>query len=259
MTVISNKLRLLAIVTLLVMLTALLPVEASAASTKYAKTTTGESVNVHSWQSIYGTVVGSVPYGGKVTVYSSDSNWSYIKYNKISGYVLTRLLSSIDPGKKPEGSGKSSATASTMYVKTANGGRLNIRSNRSTKSSILTTAPYGAKVSVLRKYDDWLLVRYNGKTGYAQRAYLVLTQPEVKSSSSSSSSTSSASAHTMYIKSANGKKVNFRSSASLKGKLLDQLKVGTKVTAYGTSGSWTRIRYNGRYGYVQTAFLSSKK
>lgn len=53
--------------------------------------------------------------------------------------------------------------------------------------------------------------------------------------------------------------LNVRKKASSKGKIAGSYKKGTKVTCYGTSGSWTKVKYGKSYYYVATKYLSSKK
>jgi cell wall-associated NlpC family hydrolase len=44
----------------------------------------------------------------------------------------------------------------------------------------------------------------------------------------------------------------------MSGSIVGSYKKGTKVTCYGTSGSWTKVKYNGNYRYIHTSYLSSK-
>lgn len=53
--------------------------------------------------------------------------------------------------------------------------------------------------------------------------------------------------------------LNVRNKASSKGKIVGSYKKGTKVTCYGTSGSFTKVKYGKSYDYVATRYLSSKK
>lgn len=53
--------------------------------------------------------------------------------------------------------------------------------------------------------------------------------------------------------------LNVRTKASMSsGSIVGSYKKGTKVTCYGTSGSWTKVKYNGNYRYIHTSYLSSK-
>ncbi len=61
----------------------------------------------------------------------------------------------------------------TARVTTA-GGNLNIRSRPSIQSRIVGSAPNGASLIITGDADDWYVVEYDGKSGYANKAYVTL-------------------------------------------------------------------------------------
>ena len=55
----------------------------------------------------------------------------------------------------------------------------------------------------------------------------------------------------MYVNTANGKALRFRSSKSTSAdNILDEIPYGTKVYVTSWDGTWARIRYNSAVGYV---------
>ena len=62
-----------------------------------------------------------------------------------------------------------------MYVKTQNGGTLNLRQSASTSSAILAQIPNGAKLEVETANGTWSKVSYNNKVGYVMTKYLAET------------------------------------------------------------------------------------
>ena len=60
-----------------------------------------------------------------------------------------------------------------MYVKTQNGGTLNLRQSTSTSSEILAQISNGAKLDVEKANDTWSKTTYNGKTGFVMTKYLI--------------------------------------------------------------------------------------
>ena len=50
-----------------------------------------------------------------------------------------------------------------------------------------------------------------------------------------------------------------RETADNNAKLVNQLKINTKVTVVETSGTWSKIKVNGKTGYVASKYLSDKK
>lgn len=53
--------------------------------------------------------------------------------------------------------------------------------------------------------------------------------------------------------------LNMRETANNNAKLINQLKVNTKVTVLETEGTWSKIKVNGKTGYVASKYLSDKK
>ena len=53
--------------------------------------------------------------------------------------------------------------------------------------------------------------------------------------------------------------LNMRETADNNAKLINQLKINTKVTVVETSGTWSKIKVNGKTGYVASKYLSDKK
>lgn len=54
-----------------------------------------------------------------------------------------------------------------------------------------------------------------------------------------------------------GTNVNFRKGASTNSALITTIKnSGTKVEKLGVSGSWTKVKYNGKTGYIYSSYIS---
>ena len=72
-----------------------------------------------------------------------------------------------------------SASATTMYVNTANRKVLNLRAYNSINADIIGFIPYGAAVTVNTMGGDntWVPVTYNGKHGYCMMRYLSYNYP----------------------------------------------------------------------------------
>lgn len=52
-------------------------------------------------------------------------------------------------------------------------GTLNLRSFPSSTAALVADLPAGAEVTVYGQYDDWLVVHYQGRVGYASARYIV--------------------------------------------------------------------------------------
>lgn len=134
------------------------------------------------------TALATVPSGIAINVqcqakgqaisgtYSSDW-WAKITYAGRTGYV-SRAYVRVPVGTSVPTCGTTSTGSSTVV-----GGPVNLRSGTSTNTTLLATIPVGTLLniqcqakgqSVAGYYnsDWWAKVTYNGRTGYASRAYI---------------------------------------------------------------------------------------
>ena len=131
----------------------------------------------------------------------------------------------------------------TYYKTTAN---LNMRTSANVISTRITTIPKGKQVTYLSKNGDWFKVKYSTKTGYVSSNYL----KKVASAAVSSTSTS------VYTTTAN---LNLRKTASTKGTILVTIPKGKTVSYLSKSGSWYKVRYGTKTGYVSSQYIKITK
>lgn len=128
------------------------------------------------------------------------------------------------------------------YSTTAN---LNMRSGASTKYRVMTTIPKGKQVTYVSKHGSWYKVKYGSKTGYVSSKYL-------KAKTATSSKMTTTSSATKYATTYN---LNLRSSSSTKSKVLTTIPKGKHVTYISKRGSWYKVKYGSKTGYVSSKYL----
>lgn len=62
-----------------------------------------------------------------------------------------------------------------------------------------------------------------------------------------------------YIRYITASSLSIRKKASTSSTVVGYYTKGRKVTCYGTSGNWTKVKYKGYYRYVYSSYLSSSK
>lgn len=134
---------------------------------------------------------------------------------------------------------KDVAASYTRYVTAST---LKIRKTASSKGTVVGSYSKGTKVTCYAKKGSWTKIKYKGKYRYVSTSYLSSKKPVVT--------------YTRYV---TAKSLTIRKTASKSGKSVGSYSKGTKVTCYGTSGNWTKVKYKGYYRYVSTSYLSSKK
>ena len=134
---------------------------------------------------------------------------------------------------------------SASYIRYVTVDFLNIRKSASASSSILGKYSWKDAVTCTGTSGSWTKVSFEGKKGYVKTKYLSKTKPKVNYTDS----------YTRYVKS----RVNIRKTPSSGSTSVGSYSQGTKITCYGTSGSWTVVKKSGYYRFVTTKYLSKTK
>ena len=202
--------------------------DVQAATTKYV---TASALNIRKAASTSSAKVGTYSKGTKVTSYGTSGSWTKVKYQGYYRYVLSQYLSSTKP-----------VTTYTRYVTASS---LVIRSKASTSGTKVGSYSKGTAVTCYGTSGSWTKVKYNGTYRYVLTKYLSATKPSVVT--------------TTYTRYVTASSLVIRSKASTSSTKVGSYSKGTAVTCYGTSGSWTKVKYNGSYCYVMTSYLSVTK
>ena len=123
------------------------------------------------------------------------------------------------------------------FVNTAS---LRLRSDATTNSKILDTAPQNDCVVVISRSGDWYKVNYNLQEGYMHKDYLdVLTREN---------------AELGYGK-LTGSSVNVRSGAGTSYRSVAEASKGSKCYILGLNNGWYKVIYNSSIGYIRSDFV----
>lgn len=133
------------------------------------------------------------------------------------------------------------ARADSEGAATVTASALNMRSEASTSSSIVTCVSKGTVVLVTGTEDGWYQVWYQGQSGYMSADYLTFSD-----SAESAFGTGTIS----------GSGVRVRSGPSTSDSILATLDSGETMSVTGVSGEWYQVSYNGATGYVNSAYMT---
>ncbi len=203
----------------------------------------------------------AIPLGEKVKVLTTGSRWSYIySANYGYGYIQKTYLSSkkISPNTV--------YASFDAYVYNPNYNTVNLRAGASKSAEVLAEIDPGTKVTVWEYGSTWsyIYVDGTGQTGYMMSEYLsrssevVTIGPWPAPTFEPAPTEAPFSNYDVWVTSENGKKVNLRSGAGTGFGVLAQLEPGTKVTVVlQPNKTWSRVYYNGTYGYMMSKFLTT--
>ncbi|GAA0699462.1 hypothetical protein GCM10008904_04710 [Paraclostridium ghonii] len=204
------------------------------------KVVTATSLNVRSGASTNSSVIGSLKQNEKVEVISESNGWSKIKYNGRDGYVSSSYLKDYSGGNTSP-----SPTPTPSKTKVVTATSLNVRSGASTNSSVIGSLKQNEKVEVISESNGWSKIKYNGKEGYVSSSYL-------KDYSGGNTNPNPAPSKTKVVTATS---LNVRSGASTNSSVMGSLKQNEKVEVISESNGWSKIKYNGKEGYVSSSYL----
>ncbi|WP_195345921.1 SH3 domain-containing protein [Paraclostridium sordellii] len=214
------------------------------------KVVVATSLNVRSGPSTGNSVIGSLKNNEKVEVISESNGWSKIKYNGKEGYVSSTYLKDSNEGgnSKPNETPKPNPNVETK-TKVVAATSLNVRSGPSTGHGIIGSLKNNEKVEVISESNGWSKIKYNGKEGYVSSTYLKdsneggTSKPDEKPNVGAK------------IKVVAATSLNVRSGPSTGHGIIGSLKNNEKVEVISESNGWSKIKYNGKEGYVSSTYL----
>lgn len=218
-------------------------------------------LNVRQSSSTSSPIVGKLTKGTKVSVLSTKGSWAQIEYKGQKRYVSSTYL------KMTSTSSTSAQKVEKVYSVTEN---LNLRSSASLKANVLLTIPKNKEVQYISKSGSWYRVKYGSKTGYVSSQYVKSENKVIKeatstvsktstsktSTSKTSTSSSSSSTKNVYTTTVN---LNMRSKASASGSRILTIPKGKEVQYISKSGSWYRVKYGSKTGYVSSSYIKATK
>ncbi|WP_057566816.1 SH3 domain-containing protein [Paraclostridium sordellii] len=214
------------------------------------KVVVATSLNVRSGPSTGNSVIGSLKNNEKVEIISESNGWSKIKYNGKEGYVSSRYLKDVNEGgnSKPNETPKPSPNVETK-TKVVAATSLNVRSGPSTGHGIIGSLKNNEKVEVISESNGWSKIKYNGKEGYVSSTYL---KDSNEGGTSKPDEKPNVGTKTKVVVATS---LNVRSGPSTGHGIIGSLKNNEKVEVISESNGWSKIKYNGKEGYVSSTYL----
>ncbi|MDD6050460.1 MAG: SH3 domain-containing protein [Clostridiales bacterium] len=141
------------------------------------------------------------------------------------------------------------AQADNYATATVKGGWLRLREGASNSAKTISAYFTGTTVTILGQSGAWYnVLTPDGKVGYMHSGYLTINGA-ISGSEPGESTTG-------VVKSANGKPVRLRSGPSVQYTIIASYNVGTPLTVLNVGADWSKVRINGRVGYMMNEFIN---
>lgn len=228
-------------------------------------TTVSGTLNMRVSPNLNAGVLARIPQYAAVNVQKRGTDWCYVSYNGLLGYVMSSFLtfdnSTGAAEQTTDQSPQQPSGQETAYVQTASGS-LNLRETASQAARVITTIPRGAALSVLSHGAQWCGVSYGGITGYVMTSFLRFDAAAVTETGSSSEASDSqgqeqpdeSTAVTAWVQTESGS-LNLRSAPD-GNEILTTIPRLAAVKLLEEGNTWSYISYNGQAGYVMTKYLT---
>ena len=247
-----------------------------------------ETVRMRKEASTESSVVTLISLDEEVEVLSEEGEWYKIKYKTYTGYVRKDMLD-VDGKTETAQNTNSENTTSSEEIKDkieigytgTIASKLDLKLVPSITSSNINTIEENSKIIIKDIINKWSYVETDNKSGWVLTSKIKVSEQkneevkteenkeqtveETKKEENTEKTTSKEETKTEekkkteVTKYVSAETLNMRETANNNAKLINQLKVNTKVTVLETEGTWSKIKVNGKTGYVASKYLSDKK
>lgn len=247
-----------------------------------------ETVRMRKEASTESGVVTLISLDEEVEVLSEEGEWYKIKYKTYTGYVRKDMLD-VDGKTETAQNTNSENTTSSEEIKDkieigytgTIASKLDLKLVPSITSSNINTIEENSKITIKDIINKWSYVETDNKSGWVLTSKIKVSEQkneevkteenkeqtveETKKEENKEKTTSKEETKTEekkkteVAKYVSAETLNMRETANNNAKLINQLKVNTKVTVLETEGTWSKIKVNGKTGYVASKYLSDKK
>jgi len=239
------------------------------------RVTTG-NLNMRSGAGTTYGILLTIPKGTTLSLQSVEGKWAKVSFSGKTGYVSTDYLQVVTATAPVAPVTPPAATDTGVTT-----GNLNMRSGAGTTFSILLTIPKGTTLSLQSVEGKWAKVSYSGKTGYVSTDYLQVASvtppvappvvPETPPVVPETPVTPPVVPETPVepvtppvvpeTPKADIRKttynLNLRSGAGTTFSILLTIPSGTELTIESVEGSWAKVSYGGKTGYVSVDYLQA--
>lgn len=198
---------------------------------------TTANLNVRSSNSTSSSILTTLPKGTSMTIVEGKEGWYRITSGNVKGWVSSNYIQLIT-----EGTDSDSETVTKQGETTSN---LNVRSNNSTSSSVLTILPKGTSLTIMEEKEGWYRITAGNVKGWVSATYVQLITNEDADSDLG----------TIIKRGGITANLNVRSSNSTSSSILTVLPIGTSITIMEEKDGWYRIALGDINGWVSANFV----
>lgn len=202
-------------------------------------------------------IVGYLYNNEVVDIMGSEGSWYKIKFKGNSGYVHKDYIRVAGNNTESNGSQSSSKQGKVINISS----NLRIRSEPNTNSKTLGTLRNGQTFKIKEKSGQWYHIEYNSIVGYIHGDYVseinhnqsVTPEKPPSNDNQSNNGTQSMSGKGQVINVTTN--LRLRQLPSTNSSVLGYLLNGDIFDVKGKNGSWYKISFSGKIGYIHGEYV----
>ncbi|PER35072.1 peptidase M24 [Bacillus cereus] len=221
---------------------------------------TADVLRVRTAPNTSSSVSGRVYEGQTLNVIGQENGWVKINHNGKVGYVSGEFVSGVssNAGSSNNNTNNTVNPASGNY--TVNVSSLRVRTGPSTSHTTIGSVKKGQVVQVVGEVQDWFKINYAGQTAYLSKDYVTKGgSNENTTQGNNQEQNNNVTVQTGGTYVVNATSLRVRTGPATYHSVIGGVLNGTKLNVVGSEGSWFKVNYQGKTGYVSSEFVKFVK
>ncbi|PFL15897.1 peptidase M24 [Bacillus cereus] len=225
---------------------------------------TADVLRVRTAPNTSSSVSGRVYEGQTLNVIGQENGWVKINHNGQVGYVSGEFVSGVSSNTGSSNNNtnnnnqESVKPASGNY--TVNVSSLRVRTGPSTSHTTIGSVKKGQVVQVVGEVQDWFKINYAGQTAYLSKDYVTKGgSNENATQGNNQEQNNNVTVQTGGTYVVNATSLRVRTGPATYHSVIGGVLNGTKLNVVGSEGSWFKVNYQGKTGYVSSEFVKFVK
>lgn len=253
-------------------------------------TVTSTSIRLRKEASTSSEILETILNGEKVEIISEENGWYKVKYANLTGYLSKDYIKAEAEPTTPEEPTENEPQEPT--IPTVAGPQ---QSNKKlyilplVNSTVIYEIKAEENITTLQKINNWNYVEINNMRGWVIAEQIqnsnipenndqntsqqepitqtTSTEPQIQQpdnnqqgdTTNTSTESITQTEQTKKVGYVSVEQVNFRKDSSMESTVIDTLPRNTQVEIIETTGEWSKVKHNGKEGYIATRYLSANK
>ncbi|MCU5180790.1 C40 family peptidase [Bacillus toyonensis] len=219
---------------------------------------TADVLRVRTAPNTSSSVSGRVYEGQTLNVIGQENGWVKINHNGQTGYVSGQFVSGVsaNTGATNDTNQQTVQPASGNY--TVNVSSLRVRTGPSTSHTTIASITKGQVVQVVGEVQDWFKINYAGQAAYISKDY-VTKGGSNENGSQGNNQNNNVTVQTGGTYVVNATSLRVRTGPAAYHSVIGGVLNGTTLNVVGSKGSWFKVNYQGKTGFVSSEFVKFVK